>query len=435
LTTPASQTQPAPSRGQLASPLPDFSRRNAALDGIRGFAFLCIFICHYVWFTPVTTFQFWASRIGHSLSGSLDIFFVLSGFLITGILLDSKGKAHYFRNFYMRRMLRILPLYYAVLLLCHGNFRWIYPYAEGNRLFVDKAPWYWFYLYNNHVAFNLKRFEWDQFTVHFWSLCVEEQFYLVWPFVVMLCSRRGLAGVCGALIVGCPLVRAWEVHHYPAAINMAYFSTFGRLDGLALGALLAVAVRTPAGFALSRRLARPLILAMLGAIVALFFWRQGFFDPDPVVLTAGLTVFSLFALGCVAVAATAPKALLTRFFELRLFTVLGKYSYGLYIWHNLARFSILTLADLAVRKVRLLQAFIDWGGHSPLRDSYVRTALALGLTMVFALISYHFFEKRFLALKVYFEYGDGQRGDAGGEKRAVPAEPAEEPALLEEVAK
>ena len=122
----------------------------------------------------------------------VDLFFVLSGFLITGILYDAKGGPHYFRNFYMRRSLRIFPLYYAFLILIFA----VMPLLRASGAdHVGKQVWMWTYLSNVLFA----RVGWEGMpahTTHLWSLAIEEQFYLLWPLLVWLASRRRLIQLC-----------------------------------------------------------------------------------------------------------------------------------------------------------------------------------------------------------------------------------------------
>src|SRR3954453_14091705 len=178
-----------------------------ALDAIRGLAIVV-----------VTLYRIGgggdgpASAIGHSWLMALgqrgvDLFFVLSGFLITGILFDAKGKEHYFRNFYVRRALRIFPLYYAalvaaiVILPLFGS-----SYAVAFRPAVAAQAWLWLYGANLLQAIEGA---WCLGPLnHFWSLAIEEHFYLLWPAVIYFASRRTAMGISGGLFLLSIVTRA-----------------------------------------------------------------------------------------------------------------------------------------------------------------------------------------------------------------------------------
>ena len=145
-------------------------------DGLRALSILAVFIAH--------------SEFLRSLPGAVileygrigvDLFFVLSGFLITGILLDSKGSSHYFRNFYIRRALRIWPLYYLILLIIYLLTSQFLPQMK------DGNVWLYFTVYIQNLFLNLKIPYGLEPT---WSLAVEEQFYMTWPLLVFLLKTK-----------------------------------------------------------------------------------------------------------------------------------------------------------------------------------------------------------------------------------------------------
>ncbi|MCA9001464.1 MAG: acyltransferase, partial [Planctomycetes bacterium] len=219
------------------------ARHLPALDGVRGLAIILVMIQHFFPFNDRGT-----SLLDDVVFGlanrcwmGVDLFFVLSGFLITGILWRSRGKAHYFRNFYMRRVLRIFPAYYLLLAI----FFLLLP-ALGNAALdaylADSAPdaiWHWTYLSNFRIAW---RGEWYEQLIPnvFWSLAIEEQFYMVWPAVVWLLSRRALYGLC-TLLFCLALALRWHLAVDPDVNWVTRFVlTPTRMDGLVLGSLLAL---------------------------------------------------------------------------------------------------------------------------------------------------------------------------------------------------
>jgi peptidoglycan/LPS O-acetylase OafA/YrhL len=157
----------------------------------------------------------------------VDLFFVISGFLITRILLNSRGSSGYYKSFYSRRILRIWPLYFFLLLLCISVERfdpatkwWAYPLFIQNLVVPGFGP---------------------TLLIPTWSLAIEEQFYAAWPILVSLLRPRVLVGLAAAAFVSSAFIREYLFSH-SGVIWLPYINTFGRLDGLALGALLAIAI-------------------------------------------------------------------------------------------------------------------------------------------------------------------------------------------------
>ncbi len=214
-----------------------------ALDGLRAVAFLMVFGAHYYGLPWGWT--------------GVNIFFVLSGFLITGILFDSRNDPHRAHNFYIRRTLRIFPLYYGIflaLLLLYPIFHWqwsslwlAWPLYLGNFLrFLSPS------VLTPHSTLQLAANAWLRashfhlvlFLGHFWSLCVEEQFYLFWPWVVFwVRSRKALIWICSSAIVIVPFLRVLAQATAPTWLltsEFLYRATPFQLDSLLLGGLIAL---------------------------------------------------------------------------------------------------------------------------------------------------------------------------------------------------
>src|SRR5260370_16732322 len=176
------------------------------LDGIRGLAILLVMAVHFIGDATPRNF---AERLAVKLASygvlGVDLFFVLSGFLITGLLLDAKNDPHYFRNFYARRILRIFPLYYLVLALLFLVLPRLIALTPALELARERQVWLWTYTANFYIA---AKSSWAALTYvsHFWSLAIEEHFYLLWPLAVFLLSRETLARICLAAIGGAPLL-------------------------------------------------------------------------------------------------------------------------------------------------------------------------------------------------------------------------------------
>jgi peptidoglycan/LPS O-acetylase OafA/YrhL len=161
----------------------------------------------------------------------VDLFFILSGFLITGILLGSKHRAHYFRNFYVRRVLRIMPVYFATVVVWTLFYRGYGRYFLLSSVFGANLSW-------------LLHIPMPQGPGVLWSLAVEEHFYLLWPLVIFLINRRTLAIIAGIVFLGMPLLRGFFAYRGMNPDLILPLSWF-RFDGLAAGAILAVWARSP----------------------------------------------------------------------------------------------------------------------------------------------------------------------------------------------
>jgi peptidoglycan/LPS O-acetylase OafA/YrhL len=366
------------------------------LDGVRGLAILMVLTFHFVGNTlPTNGVEHAIVSVANYGSYGVELFFVLSGFLITGILYDARNEPHYFRNFYMRRVLRIFPLYYGVLVLVFFVAPLI-PLLRGPTLdeLVDRQAWAWLYGVNVYIAL---QGTWSfSYLEHFWSLCIEEHFYFVWPFVVFLLARRprALIAVSLAIALGAMLARLTG-----SLMGLSWWTTYVltpfRLDGLALGGSLAVMARQPGG---PERLVRalPWALAVCGALLAAtFVWtrlisRQGL----EFVLPVRAALIQML-LACLLVGAlVAPqRSAISQFFRSRFMIVAGAYSYGLYVYHHFISY-YLTTNRTEMELARWL------GSHG----AAVALQATLGVCASFciAYVSYEFFEKRFLGLKRHF---------------------------------
>jgi peptidoglycan/LPS O-acetylase OafA/YrhL len=369
-----------------------------ALDGIRGGAILLVMFFHFsAYGHGLIRSDVWIDRLYYRISGTgwigVDLFFVLSGFLITGILYDAKHTDRYFRNFYARRVLRIFPLYYAALLLFLVILPWLRPDDAGLQAITRDGAWYWSYLANVRIA----DMGWPEVPLlgHFWSLAVEEQFYLVWPVIVLLLDRRRLQLACVLCIFGAIVVRV-GLHFYgnPTA---AFVFTPARVDVLAVGAYIAVAARGPSGLQQLSRIAPPVAASLAAVLLFILGLRRGFAAYDPWVFTLGLSVLALFFGAVLVLALTMPRhTKLARLLDSSVLSFFGRYSYGLYVIHS----PILFMFAGAVPLTILPTVF----GSQLLRQlAFLLIATAVSVAM--ALASWHVLEKQFLKLKRHFPYG------------------------------
>jgi len=390
----AATAAPVPGSAGLSS---DLRGHLPVLDGIRGLAVLMVLIFHFVGQMQPTN---WVERaiVGvtkHGLLG-VDLFFVLSGFLITGLLYEAHNRPHYLRNFYMRRLLRIFPLYYGVLALVFLVAPLI-PLLQGATLdsLLDRQAWAWLYGINIYLAGHE---EWSfSYLNHFWSLAVEEHFYLFWPFVVLLLARRPRALIAVSLAIS---LGAMSARVIGILLGLSWWTTVVltpfKLDGLALGAFLAVMARQPGGLDWLVR-ALPRIATMIGGLVVVtFVWtvlvsRQGL-DVVGSIRAALLQIL----LACVLVGVLiAPKqSMVSRVFRSRLMVFLGTYSYGLYVYHHFISYY------LTSNRTELELA--QWLGSHALAVA-LQATLGILISVALAYLSYELFEKRFLSLKRRFE--------------------------------
>ena len=364
-------------------------RHNYALDGVRGLAILMVLGRHLIYIngatqTPLYVF---ARTIRDCLAAGVDVFFALSGFLITRILVQTLSDRHFFRNFYGRRALRIFPLYYGVLLalfVCSpifhiqwGGQQWrLLTYS--NRLFQSRSgPPFNFFL-GHHISL-----------VNFWSLHIEEQFYMLWPlFVFFIRVPRRLLGVTLAISAACLGVRFWMVLHGFSEAYI-YTSLISRADSLLFGAALALALRTRA-HTLVLKVATPLFITAL-----LLYSAVTLLSKLPATRTNAFlypSVFTLIGLASTALLAMClkPGSFTARVFRVPFMRFFGKYSYGIYIFHS-------------VLPLPYLMSFIRFPVHTPSLVAHViDAAFEMAVAVGVAVLSYHYFEMPFLKLKRYF---------------------------------
>jgi peptidoglycan/LPS O-acetylase OafA/YrhL len=374
----------------------------AALDGLRAAAILLVLIRHLVPHRPglsaaAKTFN---GLVGLGWSG-VDLFFVLSGFLITGILLDARRADGYFRNFYARRVLRIFPLYYLMVFLCTVVFTHV-P-AMRDAVPGPNPLWWWLYLSNVVLSFAPEAS--SGWLGNFWSLAVEEHFYLLWPAIIYFSTRRTTVWVCISCLVVASLCRiGFNLAGNPYA---GYALTPCRMDALAAGALVAIAYRgtiTPGMKAWTGRVC-------IGSGIALFvvaFWRHSF-SKDPLMQLAGFPLTYCFYATLLFILVTAEEGnWLRRLLELRVLRTIGKYSYGMYVFQ--------VVAGLLERMGLWVAPFPD----SAVRvNDFLNACVQCVIIFAVAFVSWHLYEKHFLKLKRYFQYRHRDDADVAAPKTAL----------------
>lgn len=356
------------------------------LDALRFFAVFGVMVAHL-----------WHPRRLPWLLGDLDwaglgvrLFFVLSGFLITGILLDCRISAEksgipimfFIRQFYARRFLRIFPIYYLVVFI---------------TIIVDLPPareiWGWLVTYTTNIYITVNN-EWVGKLGHFWTLAVEEQFYLIWPWIILFIPRRWLLPIIVFFISLSPIYRAFAYQIYPFDVGAMDFKaatlTPANLDSLALGALLAVLWKSdipkPVLQTYLTRLILPIGLILYTICLVLYHYR---IKPS-IFFIAGDFSASLIFTWLVSSTGLGFKNWFGKILEFPPLSYLGKITYGIYVYHYFAPLILVPVL-----------AHFGYDLQVPGLRNFVLSGI---LTIIVAVLSWHWLELPINNLKKYFQY-------------------------------
>ena len=362
------------------------------LDGLRAIAFLLVFGIH-------------TEYLGFGWTG-VQLFFVLSGFLITGILLDMKAELpskEYFVKFYGRRFLRIFPLYYFYLIVMWAVTSWLYslPYRQNYmRLFQKQLPFALAYIYN--FFYGSSAFSHQKFVEHFWSLSVEEQFYVLWPLLLFLVPKKHLKKLFLVFIALGPVLRtalffAFKFHVVPwfrdEAMWGIYAFPISHIDAFAFGAYISRYSLPKAKlqfFVLT--FAVPLIgfAAQFAATGTFGMWQDlgyPFSLPRAYQFVWGYSILDYWF--AVTIYAVAKEGLFNKFLEMKVPKYLGKISYGMYVYHLAIIWFVARIRD-----------FLPISGEPMAK--LLTALISFPITVLVASLSYHFMEKPILNLKDRF---------------------------------
>lgn len=348
-----------------------FAGRIKELDGIRGLAIASVLIYHYAGVTialPRPLYYLWLPTT--MLWSGVDLFFVLSGFLIGGILLDNRDSPHYYSVFYARRIHRIFPIYYImVALLFVGT--WLAPQSA---LFRGTLPLWLYPLYAQNLVHDFR--QGPAWLGPSWSLAVEEQFYLIFPFIVRLVSKKRLLAIMWACVIGAPLLRALLIIR-TGGFAPAHSLLPCRADCLAWGVIGAFIVRSDQAVSWFRAHARWLYAA-LGFLVALrvsmLKWPFSYGG------TIGYSLLAITFFLLIVLALVAPFPLLKNALTARWLCWLGTLSYCVYLIHQPVRIGLFTLCGLHE---------VGIAGFG----TFLLNLAALGLTLGIAQLSWMILEK------------------------------------------
>ena len=375
----------------LAAPRPQTSADHVpALDGVRGIAILAVLLHNLNIGSTHGTLP--ARLIKDSFDAGwagVQLFFVLSGFLITGTLLDTKRAKNFFSAFYGRRTLRIFPLYYGVLFVWFLVVPRILSLPPWMTAGSEHQIWLWTYLANWAEPYGrgVAMFP------HFWSLSVEEQFYLVWPLVVFALSPRRLLVACIGLSIVALLSRILLRDFLHVGAEKVYAFTICRMDALAMGALVAIGIRDAGIRAWTARHRTPIRVALSAlTIVGIVFTH----DYARVQLRSQLYGYSILGIVfsfLVAIAAVPSHRdrWLHKLLACSPLRTLGTYSYGIYVFH---------MPINILLGIPLMRRIAPDGAGLVMTGAYMLVSSLV--TLVVAMASFHAVEKPFLALKKHF---------------------------------
>jgi peptidoglycan/LPS O-acetylase OafA/YrhL len=346
-------------------------------DGIRALAALLVLVCHFPAFWPAGSLEGIKDKVAVIGQGGVSLFFSLSGFLITRILLSTKEAPGYFKNFYIRRTLRIFPLYYGFLVF----YYFIYPLIAGEPFapFVQQI-YYWIFMQDFSTTFR-----WVSSGPEIvWSLAIEEHFYLFWPLLVFILSKRKLANSLIALIMLSTVLRL--ILSFNTNYQVYYF-TFCRLDELSLGSLLAIVLTDRPD---KRRAFSFAALFTVTAIATFALWKNYSGSSLPVIQVVKYNVVSvMFASFLGLVLSIQPGNFLARILRSGFLVFTGKISFGLYIWH--------------------WTCFVLFNKYIHIANGPLRMLATFAVTYLVATLSFYYFESYFLRFKDRFAYKTKQK--------------------------
>ena len=362
---------------------PNTKRYYPAMDGLRGLAIILVVFLHNFGFLN----YFFFGWLG------VDLFFVISGFLITGILIDSVGRPGYLKNFYMRRVLRIFPLYYLILIICLFLLPLIPSLKYDQGYYLNNQFYMWTYLQN--WLFIFKAPNSNQMLLHTWSLAVEEQFYLFWPLLILLLrkpKRILLLSMILLVFTGIGRYLIWDQQIEKLSYSSLF--TFTRIDGLCIGAIISILIRINPEI-LRKNITY--IVLLLAGINFGFYFINGMNDNNlPFLAFVGYTTFAMLFGLLVFEAAEGKSNIIDLLFNNSLLRFFGKISYGFYVFHwpvYLIFFEPLKSQMLMITSLKTAEL--------------LAASLATVLAIFISMMSYRYFEMPFLKLKVKYKEPHG----------------------------
>jgi len=365
--------------------LTENNKRVDELDGLRGMAILAAVLYHYannLINADASKFNLILKSITHFFYTSIDMFFILSGFLLGGILLQNKKSPHFFKTFYMRRIFRIVPLYLLLLIvvfiICSLGI------GKGTAWWFNKEMPFWIYFtFLQNILMGIKDIMGNSWLSPTWSLGVEEQFYLLISFLIYYSPKRVLIYILIIGIICAPIFR----YHAPTVYALSTF-TYCRFDALFGGILIAIINQDEScNTFLKKYIAKFYFLTLLLLAVTFIFsigkWHMPLFIVN--------SWFSIVYMLVLLLVINDSKNIFSRLSRIKFFINLGLYSFSIYLFHEV----ILGLFFLTI-PAKLPQI-------NSLQDILMVLLCAL-LTFYFARFMYFQFEKKFMKIGHFYKY-------------------------------
>lgn len=355
------------------------------IDGLRAISIIAVLFFHCNLFYIDNHYSVF-DKIFQTLDIGVDIFFVISGFLITGILLRTVNGKNYYRNFMFRRILRIFPVYYLLLFFSFV----ILPQFDHPKIeeWSSVTAWpYWLYLSNFAIAAQ-GRFLHGIVDIS-WSLAIEEQFYLIWPWVILWFKPKILVKICIGGTLASFLLR-FICYGLGFTLHDIHLFTFTHLDGLLFGSLISLSLAGHCELTSFKKKAYPISIISFVSILILTLIPH-----NSIVYLFAFCRPLIVALGAGAVIYLITQGRFT-FLNHKVLVNIGKYSYGIYLFHN--------PIQAALQKVFIKDFFNSQGALGSAFVQFGFVGIVLIISYMAAYVSFHLFEKHFLKLKRFFSY-------------------------------
>ncbi len=357
------------------------------LDGLRGLAVIMVMCCHFFF------------NIGFLKFGwiGVDLFFVLSGYLITSMFIRQSFSLLLVKIFYRNRMLRILPLYFAFVLFFFGAW-YLLPAAKSALLSIPSIPFIWlrhFLLVQNWIyVFSITEGQLYNPLMHLWSIAIEEQFYIFFPLIIYIISKIRYKTIFISVVVLLVIIaRSFEFYQHGVLANKLYYycNTFYRLDTFLAGVLLAYLMRDVGVGKYLNRIFRFLLVGSFAGYIFMVAYYNNLLSDNPGIITIGYTVIAIMFMSLIYFTVQQKTALLNKIFTNRFLVFSGKISYGLYIFHFPFDFYNYSLLHSYFRFL------LGWGNEKII--SVIFTCFLISMVYLVSYLSYTYFERYFLRLK------------------------------------
>jgi peptidoglycan/LPS O-acetylase OafA/YrhL len=370
-------------------------KHNLLLDGMRGWAIIFVMIYHFsIPFQqaiPVNDFDLLIGKIFQMGWLGVDLFFVMSGFLITTILYNSTENKGYFKNFYVRRFLRIFPLYYGVLFLLLVALPFVSDsFSQKTQVMQDNSIWFWTYLVNWRVA-ALGDFRGFQ-SGYMWSLAVEEQFYIFWPLVVYF-FKKHLIKISLFFIIFSFILKLILLQLGVSAVSL-YTMTFTHLDGLLLGGIIAVLSCNGQLNQKYKKLLFVMTVIATAIFILIILKDMSFIFYHKSVAFLGISALSvIFCYMLTKTISAKDSSLYYKLFSYKPIIKCGQLCYGLYLLHQ-------PIGVLVSEKLISHTSFFVFESYAP--AAVLNIVICTMISLTAAQLSYSLYEVHFLKLKKYF---------------------------------